>query len=48
MINTKGLFGGLTAPAGVDHFFDFSENTAFNTHRHLETLNIQRQLVRSV
>ena len=26
----KGLFGGLTAPAGVDHFFDFSENTAFN------------------
>ena len=28
--NTKGLFGGLTAPAGVDHFFDFSENTAFN------------------
>ena len=28
--NTKGLFGGLTAPAGIDHFFDFSENTAFN------------------
>lgn len=28
--NTKGLFGGLTAPAGVNHFFDFSENTAFN------------------
>ena len=28
--NTKGLFGGLTAPAGVDHFFDFSENTSFN------------------
>ena len=28
--NTKGLFGGLTAPAGVDHFFNFSENTAFN------------------
>jgi len=28
--NTKGLFGGLTDPAGVDHFFDFSENTAFN------------------
>lgn len=28
--NTKGLFGGLTAPAGVDKFFDFSENTAFN------------------
>ena len=27
---SKGLFGGLTAPAGVDHFFDFSENTAFN------------------
>ena len=26
----KGLFGGLTAPAGVDHFFDFSENTSFN------------------
>jgi hypothetical protein len=28
--NTKGLFGGLTAPAGVEKFFDFSENTAFN------------------
>ena len=28
--NTKGLFGGLTAPAGVNKFFDFSENTAFN------------------
>ena len=28
--NTKGLFGGLTDPAGVDHFFDFSEDTAFN------------------
>lgn len=27
---SKGLFGGLTAPAGVNHFFDFSENTAFN------------------
>ena len=27
---SKGLFGGLTAPAGVDHFFDFSENTSFN------------------
>ena len=28
--NTKGLFGGLTAPAGVSSFFAFSENTAFN------------------
>jgi len=28
--NTKGLFGGLTDPAGVNRFFDFSENTAFN------------------
>ena len=28
--NTKGLFGGLTNPAGVDHFFDFDDNTAFN------------------
>lgn len=27
---TRGLFGGLTNPAGVDNFFDFSENTAFN------------------
>jgi len=28
--NTKGLFGGLTDPAGVNRFFDFSENTAYN------------------
>ena len=28
--NTKGLFGGLTNPAGVDDFFVFSENTSFN------------------
>ena len=28
--NTKGLFGGLTNPAGVDKFFDFDDNTAFN------------------
>ena len=28
--NSKGLFGGLTDPAGVDDFFAFSENTAFN------------------
>ena len=28
--NTKGLFGGLTNPAGVEHFFDFDDNTAFN------------------
>jgi len=28
--NTKGLFGGLTDPAGVVNFFDFSENTVFN------------------
>ena len=28
--NTKGLFGGLTNPAGVDDFFAFSENTSFN------------------
>ena len=27
---SKGLFGGLTNPAGVDSFFDFSENTSFN------------------
>ena len=27
---SRGLFGGLTNPAGVDNFFDFSENTAFN------------------
>ena len=27
---SKGLFGGLTNPAGVDNFFDFSENTSFN------------------
>ena len=27
---TRGLFGGLTNPAGVDNFFDFSEDTAFN------------------
>ena len=27
---SKGLFGGLTNPAGVDNFFDFSEDTAFN------------------
>jgi hypothetical protein len=27
---SKGLFGGLTNPAGVQNFFDFSENTAFN------------------
>ena len=27
---SKGLFGGLTNPAGVENFFDFSENTAFN------------------
>ncbi len=28
--NTKGLFGGLTNPAGVNKFFDFDDNTAFN------------------
>ena len=27
---SKGLFGGLTNPAGVENFFDFSEDTAFN------------------
>ena len=27
---SKGLFGGLTNPAGVQNFFDFSEDTAFN------------------
>ena len=28
--NTKGLFGGLTDPAGVNDFFAFSEDTSFN------------------
>ena len=27
---SKGLFGGLTNPAGVDRFFDFDDNTVFN------------------
>lgn len=27
---SRGLFGGLTNPAGVDNLFDFSDNTVFN------------------